>query len=907
MEKIKKNLVLIIFGYSLLILPFFTSAGTYPDSDVPMILPRSVWENTTDMVKLLEWLPEDKNGTSTADDNPNSNDAIPDYAPIERIVIHDTGCSPKSSTCNSDSIDEKAIIQSIYRDHAKTRGWGDIGYHYIVDRKGNIYEARFGGNGVRGAHIYDSKNCRNFNVGTIGITVLGNYDYSQAPEPAFVALAQLTGWLSAANEIDAGATAKTSIIWGNPKINGNPRTQRAEQSPYDGNGKCDLNYGSFSSSFTGPVILGHNEIELANSDPGKNFDMNRLRAEAKKWQDKYQPYLYQEKGSNAIMEIKGGTMKKIADSASALGASIQPKIININSSQLFLFPEENAVKLPDGSLVKSRNRPEIFLIENGKRRHIVSAALFNKFGFMLSQVKVLSDRELMGYSAGESLTYPDGTLLGIKSNGKTYFIKNGKKRHIISQKAFKQNGFKEKNIAWVPQEEIDSLQDDGIVGLPKGTLVSLSNSVKAPNYIIMDGGRELIPSWAMFDSWKFKRNKISLITKKDFEMYPDKGTLPYPDGALIAQSGKPEMYLVRTGMKYWVSNYETFKKLGLNAAKAVKLSAEELGNYPRGKEIAVAEDWQKILNPAAFAKTQYALAIPEENKTAVAQTQSTSTADLIIRVGLFEVGEKEGISITADKDFIVSSAKTATKNYKTGETATINWSESGDAKFASDGAIFTIKSHEAWNWNKTVNFNSYRGSLELTRSPKTGKIWLVNQLPFEQYLRGIGEALNSDPPEYQKAFVIASRSYAMFHLQNGGKYGKEEIFHLNNSSSDQVYKGYAWENYAPLLPEAVEATAGEVIKYNNKVARSVYSSDSGGITKNACSYFGKEFCTPDYGYLAGGVKDPEGTVRRDAASIKASHGVGMSATGARRLAQLGKNYQEVLKYYYKDITIEKIY
>ena len=206
--------------------------------------------------------------------------------------------------------------------------------------------------------------------------------------------------------------------------------------------------------------------------------------------------------------------------------------------------------------------------------------------------------------------------------------------------------------------------------------------------------------------------------------------------------------------------------------------------------------------------------MPEENKTAAAQTQLTSTSDLIIRVGLFEVGEKEGISITADKDFIVSSAKTATKNYKAGETSVINWSESGDAKFTSDGAVFTIKSHEAWNWNKSVNFNAYRGSLELALSPKTGKIRLVNQLPFEQYLRGIGEALNSDSPEYQKAFAIASRSYAMFHLQNGGKYGKEEIFHLNNSSSDQVYKGYAWENYAPLLPKAVEATAGEVMKNN---------------------------------------------------------------------------------------------
>ena len=147
----------------------------------------------------------------------------------------------------------------------------------------------------------------------------------------------------------------------------------------------------------------------------------------------------------------------------------------------------------------------------------------------------------------------------------------------------------------------------------------------------------------------------------------------------------------------------------------------------------------------------------------------------------------------------------------------------------------------------------------------------------------------------------------MFHLQNGGKYGKEEVFHLNNSSSDQVYKGYAWENYAPLLPKAVEATTGEVMKYNGKITPATYSSDSGGITNNACKYWGGEFCGSDYGYLAGGVKDPDGTVRRDAASIKASHGVGMSATGARRLAQLGKNYQEVLKYYYKDITIEKIY
>lgn len=864
-------------------LPFFTHALTYPDSDVPLILPRSTWENTNDIMKLLDWLPEDKNGTSTADDNPNSNDAIPDYAPVERIVIHDTGCSAKNSRCNSDSVDAREIIQSIYRDHAKIRGWGDIGYHYIIDRNGNIYEARFGGNGVRGAHVYDSKNCRNFNVGTIGISLLGNYDYSTVPGPMFASLAQLVGWLAATNEIDAGAIAKTSPIWTNPKPNGN--------------GKCDLNYGSFSSSFTGPVVLGHNDIVLANSDPGKNLNVNIIRQEAEKWQEKYQSYVYQEKGTNAIVEIKGGVMKKIADS--------QSKIISINGSQLLLFPEENKTKLADGTLVKSRNRPEIYLIDSGKRHHITSASLFKKLGFNLSQVKVLSDRELMGYGAGEPLTYDDGTLLGVKKDEKVYLIKNGKKRHIISSKAFKQNGFKEKDILWVPEEEIAGYSDDGIVGLPEGTLISLSQSAKAPNYIVMDGGKKLIPSWSMFDLWKLKRGKILVISKKDFEMYPDKGTLPYPDKTIVYQTGKPERYLVYKGNKHWITKYEALAELGLQKVKSVALSAKELENYPFGKQIASVSDWQNILNPKQAIKLAVA-----ELATGASSPQQISLKNEIplIRIALFPVEQNEEILISANKYFTATPTNGAPKQYKSGEIVKIKWSEVGNTKFAStDNAIFTISNLNASNWNKSVNFNKFRGMLEVARSPKTGKIWMINELPIEDYLRGIGEALNSDPPEYQKAFAIASRSYAMFHLQNGGKYSREEVFHLNNSSSDQVYKGYTWENYAPLLPKAVETTAGEVMKYNGKMARSVYSSDSGGTTRNACSYFGKEFCVSDYGYLAGGIKDPEGTIRRDAATLKASHGVGMSATGARRLAELGKKYDEILKYYYSGITLEKIY
>ncbi|MBI2583018.1 hypothetical protein HYV98_02055 [Candidatus Azambacteria bacterium] len=78
------------------------------------------------------------------------------------------------------------------------------------------------------------------------------------------------------------------------------------------------------------------------------------------------------------------------------------------------------------------------------------------------------------------------------------------------------------------------------------------------------------------------------------------------------------------------------------------------------------------------------------------------------------------------------------------------------------------------------------------------------------------------------------------------------------------------------------------------------------MTVSACQKWGGEFCTPQYEYLSGGVADPEGTPH-DPAKIAASHGVGMSAVGARRLAEIGKSYLEILKYYYKGIEIGKAY
>ena len=97
---------------------------------------------------------------------------------ISKIIIHHTATSK-----NLDN--PRQAIRDIYYWHAISRGWGDIGYNYIIDQQGNIYEGRYGGDGVVGAHAGPA------NVGSIGIAVLGNYEEEEVPESVVSSLSAL--------------------------------------------------------------------------------------------------------------------------------------------------------------------------------------------------------------------------------------------------------------------------------------------------------------------------------------------------------------------------------------------------------------------------------------------------------------------------------------------------------------------------------------------------------------------------------------------------------------------------------------------------------------------------------------------------------------------------------------------
>lgn len=90
---------------------------------------------------------------------------------VYKMVVHHTGeyVDPKKEVRR----DPRAVMRSIYYYHTITLGWGDIGYHYVIDKRGNIYEGRSGGPKAIGAHV------AYHNAGSIGVSLMGNFEVEE--------------------------------------------------------------------------------------------------------------------------------------------------------------------------------------------------------------------------------------------------------------------------------------------------------------------------------------------------------------------------------------------------------------------------------------------------------------------------------------------------------------------------------------------------------------------------------------------------------------------------------------------------------------------------------------------------------------------------------------------------------
>ncbi len=119
------------------------------------------------------------------------------YAPIQASVIHHT-----AGTNSYAPEDSAGIVRAIYYFHTVTRGWGDIGYNFLVDRFGRVFEGRKGTLAAAPGEIVTAGHARGYNTGTIGISVMGNFENLEPPQVSLDSISSVLAWQFARGAID---------------------------------------------------------------------------------------------------------------------------------------------------------------------------------------------------------------------------------------------------------------------------------------------------------------------------------------------------------------------------------------------------------------------------------------------------------------------------------------------------------------------------------------------------------------------------------------------------------------------------------------------------------------------------------------------------------------------------------
>ncbi|UJP39534.1 cell wall-binding repeat-containing protein [Cellulomonas palmilytica] len=137
-------------------------AGVSPAALRPAIVTRAQWRANERLRKPIDW-------SST----------------IQAAVVHHTVNANDYSRAQA-----PALVRGIYEYHIKGRGWSDVGYHFLVDRFGTVYEGRKGSLDKVPLGVHSG----GFNTNTIGIAIIGEFT-SKVPSTTILrAVAQVASW-----------------------------------------------------------------------------------------------------------------------------------------------------------------------------------------------------------------------------------------------------------------------------------------------------------------------------------------------------------------------------------------------------------------------------------------------------------------------------------------------------------------------------------------------------------------------------------------------------------------------------------------------------------------------------------------------------------------------------------------
>lgn len=824
---------------------------------------------------------------------------------VKKIFIHHTAT-------NTDLDNPVTAIRNIYHYHSVSRAWGDIGYNYIIDSYGNIYEGRKGGASVVAGHA------NGYNRGSVGIALLGDFENSQPTYEMMASLIKLTKNLTDTYNIDPeGASIFNETVM--PNIAGHyevsatrcPGSNISAMLPAVRKITAKIGKQIAQSSFTNNTFSGAYNYSLAQE---------------------YEP-LYLESDVEKILEFKfkntgskpwgAETFLVVNQNAATEGSVYFP--------EKFTFSKQKELTVNPGEIgtfalkIKSGLKPDLLAFD----LTLVFDGKYKSDNYFTLPVYVNAPKmefTQQSYSYLES-SYKEGDLINLEykvtNTGAQSWSNSGANAVKLT---FANPLFKESSLV-TEGKTLEAYPQEGFIA--PGSTATFKFSLKASgnegaiyeeltlfndNYGRLEG--ELTPI-------SFYLGNTPKLTAQLISIKPEKAFAP-------GETRIIEFKMRNTGSQTWTRIGEntvqvvSVHKPSIKAASPFgfnegKVAPGETATFnlavtapiETGEQVILFTPWfkgVKLLNKPIYYYFDVYNNGGENNELLPdlnAQNQTTDNKPIKIKLGF----NKDEAQVTSSANFKVYDGDREVFQLFYGEILNvkkfnqkilvghnnIELSVNGPVKIVPQtGGIVELKNYENRPaWNTSLNDNRFRGEIEFWNLDNN--LIAINSILLEDYLKGIGEVSNGDPLEKIKTIVVLARTYAKFYRDVDQKFPGKPYNLDDNPDISQKYLGFGLEERSPNLVKAVNATKGQIVTYEGQLIKTPYFNTSDGRTRSAKEVWGWTH-TP---YLQS-VPDP----LCNAGKLN-GHGVGLSGCGATEAAKIGKTYEEIIKYYYQGVEITK--
>ncbi len=230
----------------------------------------------------------------------------------------------------------------------------------------------------------------------------------------------------------------------------------------------------------------------------------------------------------------------------------------------------------DGTLVKSKDSPAVFIIANNEKR-LLSAIVFKQRGLRFSDVLSAEPGELDTYPQGRLMTPLDGTLVKAQGNPAVYHVGNGK-LEPLTLFVFNQRKFSFRNVAAVPDSELVEWEAGKPMAPETGVLVKARSS---PAVYYIESGVKRPVSYDVFIASRFSFKNVLVGSDAEIDLIETGEQVKLPERALVKISSNPAVYYVVEGVLRPLT-LQAFQNRGLRFSDVVTISEEELAKYQVG-------------------------------------------------------------------------------------------------------------------------------------------------------------------------------------------------------------------------------------------------------------------------------------------------------------------------------------